>query len=114
MSLKGQRVISTDDAGAVALSDAISHLYGIKNVVLTKPSKAQFLVLEAEAGTWRLGLGDRSASGTNDMPAAAVVGADSATGAKRIVAGQQVVIPAPTSVTVRSYGATDALTYSWV
>jgi hypothetical protein len=108
---QGQRIIDVESAGAVALSDAINHLYGNTATLLSRPTGASLLVLHCEAGAFRLQLGDKHATLAGSAPSGSVT---DGSGSEKIAAGERLTLPAPAQITACGGSGTDILTYYWL
>lgn len=106
-----QRILPPEDVGALALSNEINHVYGQTATLLTRPAGGRHLVMRCEADGFRIRLGDQTATLTGAAPGADV---EDGTGSLLLAAGEDLVIPAPTLITVCGSAATAILTYFWV
>lgn len=112
----GQRIISVEDMGALALSDEVNAVVGTSATKITKPTgalKAKALVLMSDKGGFRVRRGDFVSSGmpTVEYPTVSVT---DGTGGLYIPSGGFVILPAPDQVTVKGYAADSVLTYYWL
>lgn len=110
--LHGQRVISPEAMQAIALGE-VNVVYGSTATLLTRPAGKTVLVLRADAGSFRLRLGDHVSTG---MPTAFAPGAaiSDGTGSWALAANAERIMPAPATMTVKGYAGTDALSYYWL
>lgn len=111
-NLLGQRVVSIDDAEAVAISNEVNVVYGQTATLLTKPAYATMLVLHPVKGDWNIRVGNV----TGAMPAAFLPGAavSDGTAGYPIKEGTRLTMPAPATLSVKGYAADSALTYYYV
>lgn len=119
MGLESQLIIEPQQAGAIALSDDVNHRVTVaapEELLISNPGGKKMLVLVAETGTWRMGVGDRTATGDNDMPGVAAPAANvtDGTGTYPLVEGKDIVLPAVDNITVEAYNIGDTLTYFWL
>lgn len=112
MDLNGQRVISPEDLGAVALSSDIQHVVGAADALLNRPTSMSVLVMEVESGSFRVQLGSEASSSMDSAaPAASVT---DGSGSHKLVTGRTYVFSAPVSLMVVGSGSTAVLTYWWL
>jgi len=112
-----QRVISIDDAGAIALADEVNVVYGSTATLLTKPARdVKLLVMRADKGSFRVRTGAAAGPVALAMPAAVdpTASISNGSGGWKISEGQELVLPVPDYITVKGYAGTDALSYFWV
>lgn len=109
MNYHGQKRSTVEDVGSIALPEEINHVVGTTATVLTKPNFARHLVLHAEAGDWRLKTGSFPSLGST-APAASVT---DGSGSLLLKEGDQLVIPAPDTFTVKGPSSGSILTYIW-
>lgn len=113
---QGQRIMPLADIANLPLANDINVVYGSTATRLAAPAGARLLTLCANKGNWSVALGDRSATGSNNMPAAYNPSAavSDGTGAFPIKEGDRLTMPAALVVTVKGYAATDALVHYWL
>ena len=117
--VRGQRIISPEEAGAVALAPAVNSVVGTAVTVLAAPSNVRFLVLKADNLGFRLRLGDHTGGAGSDdsvmpateQPAASIT---DGTGGWYLAPGEKLVIPAPSKITAKGFAAGSVLSYYWV
>ena len=111
---QSQRIMALDDIQNLPLANDVNAVYGQAATLLTAPAGARLLVLNADKGTWRYALGDRTSSPA--MPGTALPGAaiTDGSGAMMLKEGDRIVLPGPRYLTVKGYAADSALTYYWV
>jgi hypothetical protein len=113
MSYFGQPIFEPAAEGSITLADTVCCVVGQTPTLLTKPSGAKHLVLQADQGGFRIRAGDFSGGGMQitEFPAATVT---DGTAGVHLRAGERRVFPGPQLVTVAGYAADSALTYYWV
>lgn len=116
MTLQGQVIPSISGViNALALSDRINTVRGVTPTLITNSAQynsalTSILVLHAEAGGWRVRLGDHTTSGMpdNEMPLASI---SDGSGSLYIPAGETKVLSAPRYITVKGFSQDSCLTY---
>lgn len=115
-TIAGQRVNNAQQMGLAALPDKINHHVGAAATNIVKPIDAtrplNYLILHAEVESFRLQVGDTTATIDPYAIPSAIVDDDSGTLA--IEEGEIYVFDAPDSITVVGESANSVLTYSWV
>ncbi len=58
LGFNGQRIISMEDLGALAIASAVNSIVGETETLISKPGVEDVLVLMADKGGWRVRIGD--------------------------------------------------------
>lgn len=111
---QSQRIMALDDIQNLPLAADVNAVYGQTATLLTAPVGARLLVLNADKGTWRYALGDRTSSPAMPSTALPAASITDGTGAMMLGEGDRIVLPGPKFVTVKGYAADSALTWYWV
>ena len=117
---KSQRINAPEHLGLISISDAINSVKGATATVLTRPVAAttspfaetpKTLAISVEVGSFRIQIGDTSATISNAAPGTTT--SDGSSGLLLTV-GVPVAFTAPSKVTVIGSSASDILTYWWI